>query len=187
MLPAVLLLLGTGLIFYALWELRRIGRDLAEAEPRQLAAAGRLADLLADLDEAILAVDRRTERLEDLLGLAAARLAELRRHAAPDPRNHAARDPRPAQPAVPTGAAGGAELPAESPPPEGEWAGSPRQPLQDQVAELAEQGLDPERIAERLGLPRGEVRLILNLRAIREPVKQGLPAARQPSGEGGGP
>ncbi|MCG0237992.1 MAG: hypothetical protein L6E13_01610 [Firmicutes bacterium] len=114
MLAALILLLGTGLLFYGLWEIRRYLDALARTEPELRAAEARLEELLADLDEAMAAVDRRTGELEALLARADACLAALRQ---------ASVGPEPSLPLKGTGAPGTGALeapaPAEPSPPAG--------------------------------------------------------------------
>lgn len=158
LIPALLILAGAGLIFYALWELRRVTR-LLRSGPDLGAEARRLENLAADIAAAAGEVaedlERRSERLTALLQAADERLAALRGALAvqvPPP-------PPPAAAPAPPGPAPAAAVP---PPP-----AAPALPeLHRRVYELADAGLDAEAVARELKLARGEVQLVLGLRRL---------------------
>ncbi|HYG60753.1 MAG TPA: hypothetical protein VD902_21975 [Symbiobacteriaceae bacterium] len=146
----VYLLLGVafmGGLFYALMQVtarqRRLTAELTRLE--QLAAE------VALNAEAILdRVDERTHRLHELMERAEA-MAEA-----------AASEPAPAQAPVPEAVPEPA--PEVSPEPAAPTSIEKYQAMRTAVWQKADMGKSPSEIAQEMGIPRGEVQLLLNLR-----------------------
>ncbi|HYF93940.1 MAG TPA: hypothetical protein VD969_17130 [Symbiobacteriaceae bacterium] len=162
MLTIVYLLLGVafmGGLFYALMQItarqRRLNAEMTRLE--------RLAAEVSLNAEAILdRVDERVDRLNDLLARAEAAVAAVPEPAAPEvaptpvaeeeaPKKKRTRKPK---------EAAGSEAATPAP-----TSIEKYQKLRDAVRTLSDQGKDPSDIAQELGIPRGEVLLLLNLRA----------------------
>lgn len=191
----VLFLAGSGLILYAVYELRRLAAQGDEAglppEVRRLRQL--LEDLLTGAEDLAGDLEDRAARLAELVAAADARLEALRAALAapPAPANPPAPAAAPGAPVaapVPTAAPappgaetappvpGPAATPAQSPVSagpgvpgaegDGDGASLRLPPLHREVFRLADAGLDADAIARELQVPRGEVRLILGLRRL---------------------
>lgn len=190
----VYLFLGLGLVAGIFWTLTQIATRQRRLQD-ELSRLERLAAEVALNSDAILdRVDERTERLQALLAQveaaaaafseATARTAEaalaqeaLRadleqvspptaQESAPPPRKRGRTRKQEAAPAPPP-PAGETTGTAQAPPP----ASMERyQALRTRVEELSNQGLDAGTVAQLVGVPRGEVQLILNLRTNKVTV-----------------
>ncbi|HWI63612.1 MAG TPA: hypothetical protein VNT75_17395 [Symbiobacteriaceae bacterium] len=158
MLTIVYLVLGLafmGGLFYALMQItarqRRLTAELTRLE--------RLAAEVSMNAEAILdRVDERTHRLHELMERAEARVAAA--VAAPVPVAAPAPVATPAPVVTPAAVAAPPE-PEELPEP---TSMQKYQGMRTAVWHLADKGKNPSDIAQELGIPRGEVLLLLNLR-----------------------
>jgi hypothetical protein len=173
MLTIVYLLLGVafmGGLFWALTQItarqRKLNAELARLE--------RLAAEVALNAEAILdRVDDRADRLNELMTRAEARVAEAVAVQTPPP--PVVEAPAPAAEAAPPKKKrtrkAAAPAPAAEVSPEPEAGTNPPTPiakyqeLRGAVWTMADQGKSPTDIAQALNVPRGEVQLLLNLRA----------------------
>jgi hypothetical protein len=152
--------------------------DAIEADLHEMsrALAARIDNKLRLLEQLAATIDRQTVRLEGLLGRIEARLTQ-------DP-PAASHEPHSGEPGRTPGPAGTTQLHQAI---EGEPAGeplllradTPQQPLQrphSEIYALADAGRGSDEIAGEVGIPLGEVELILGLRAPRQT------AARRASG-----
>jgi hypothetical protein len=169
--PAYLIagLLGIAALCWMLYQANLRHRRL-QAELLRL---DRLAAEVTLHAEAVLdQVDERTAQLQKLLDAATAQVAAATGVAsAPAPTPVPARAPAPAPGYAPAPALARAMAPAPSPEPPPAQAVQPADEndslryseLRTKVAALAEGGIPVAQIAQMLGVPRGEVSLILNL------------------------
>ncbi len=165
-MPSVLLLLiGGGIAFYSLWQLRRW---LAEAERQSAAGPRRLEaiveELIATAEGASAAVAEKTEALELSITKANAALAKLDAANAGGVQSAAPRrlvGPRVKRAAAPEPVAAPA---AQADP---VLMSAPDVPeLHRRVYTLADTGQDVTTIARQLSLTKGEVQFILGLRRM---------------------
>lgn len=172
-IASVAIVLGASLVAWSLWQRRRAGAARAAAGPGlargkksrsrlSLQESQALQRDVADLTEKVAQQsdvmaqqwEVRTARLEALLAQADQRIAALEKAHAALPA--AAMEAKPASPA-PRSPLGAAPAPSRHP------LDAPATAHRDVYA-LADSGLTPVQIAQRLGTPTGQVELILNLR-----------------------
>lgn len=165
----IYLLLGLGVVgalYYAVMQItvrqRRLDAEMTRLE--------RLAAEVAMSAEAILErVDERIDYLEKLSAALEARAAQIQPPPAegerPRPKRTRSRQAgaRAAQAAETSGPAGQPAAEPESP----EEAGRNYAEIRTRVYAMADAGHDELEIARALGIPRGEVQLILNLRSAK--------------------
>jgi hypothetical protein len=179
MQAALYLLIGLAVMGGLFWLLMQITARQRRLDA-ELTRLERLAAEVAMNAEALLEqVDERMDQLHDLLAVVEAKAAPREavpreaapREATPAPGKRGRRrkqkeaKPAPPEPSAAAQAAGATEAAPEPAPDRPGAPGQKYQELRPAVWALADQGKDPGAIAQELGIPRGEVILMLNLRS----------------------